>query len=76
MATLYTFQFSTEETSVTYFLLDFDQVCGILHDFIRACISDSLAFGVALPFNEMYSTFQLYFTTVCCICYIILILLN
>ena len=35
-------------------LMDFDQVCGILHDLIRACISDSLAFNVAVPFNDFH----------------------
>ena len=49
MAALYNFQFSTIQTSVTFFLFDFDRVCAILRDLIRACISDSLAFSVATP---------------------------
>ena len=53
MAALYNFQLSTIQTSVIffYFLFNFDLVCGILHTLIRACISDSLAFSVAVPFN-------------------------
>ena len=30
---------------------DFDQVYGRLHDLIRACISYSFIFNVAVPFN-------------------------
>ena len=37
---------------LSYFISNFDQVCGILHDLIRACISDSLAYNVAVPFNQ------------------------
>ena len=51
IAALYSFQFSTIQP-VTYFLFDFDRFCGILHELIRACISDSLAaFSVAIPFK-------------------------
>ena len=34
------------------FISDFDRVCGRLHC-LRACISDSLAFNVAVPFKEI-----------------------
>ena len=52
MACLHTFQFSTKQTSVTYlFFLDFDQVCCRLHGSIRACISDTLAINVVVPFK-------------------------
>ena len=32
-------------------LSDFDQVCGRLHDLIRACIYDSIAINVAVSFK-------------------------
>ena len=35
----------------SYFISDFDRVCDRLHDLIRACISDSLAFNIAVPFK-------------------------
>ena len=34
-----------------YFTSDFDQVCDRLHDLKKACISDSLANNVAVPFQ-------------------------
>ena len=53
MDALHCLQLSTIQTSITFisFLFDFDLVCGRLHDLIRACISDCLAFNVAIPFN-------------------------
>ena len=35
----------------SYFISDFDQVCGRLHGLIRVCMSDSHAYEVAVPFN-------------------------
>ena len=54
MAALHSFQFSIMRTIViflSYFSLDFDWVCGTLHDLVRTCISDSLAVNVAVPYN-------------------------
>ena len=39
------------QIALSYFISDFDQVCGRLDCLIRACISGSLAFNVAVPFN-------------------------
>ena len=36
---------------LSYFISDFDQVCGILHELIRACLSGSHAYKVAVPFK-------------------------
>ena len=36
---------------LSYLSFNFDWVCGILHDLIRACISDALTVNVAVPFN-------------------------
>ena len=36
---------------LSYFMSDFDLVYSRLHGFIRACISDPLAFNVAVPFE-------------------------
>ena len=54
MAALHNFQFSAIQTSVTVLIsFDFDPVCGRLQGLIRACISESLAFNVAVPFNKV-----------------------
>ena len=44
-----------ELLSLSYFISDFDQVCGRLHGLIMACISDTHAFKVAVPFKRIYS---------------------
>ena len=44
----------------SYFLSDFDWVCGRLHGLIWACMSDSLAFNVAISFNKNASTLFLF----------------
>ena len=54
-AALHCPQFSTIKISVTFLSFDFDRVCGRLHGFIRACITDALAFNVAVPFNFTYT---------------------
>ena len=36
-------------------VIDFDQVCGRLHGLIGACISDSLVFNVAIPFDSLHA---------------------
>ena len=36
---------------LSYFISDFDQVCGILHELIRACMSGSNAYKFAFPFK-------------------------
>ena len=37
------------QIAFSYFTSDFDQVCGRLQGLIRACMSGSLAFNVAVP---------------------------
>ena len=55
MAALHSFQFSTIQISVTFlFSFDFDRVWGRLHGLIRSCISDSVAFNIAVPFKKEY----------------------
>ena len=50
MAALLSFQFTAIQTSVTFlFSLDFDSVCGRLHDLIRICILNSIAVYGAVP---------------------------
>ena len=39
---------------ISYLRSNFDQVCGIIHGLIRACVSNSAAFNVAVPFNVCY----------------------
>ena len=38
--------------ALSYFISDFDRVCGRLHGLIRACLSDSHACKVAVPFKD------------------------
>ena len=50
LAAIHNCHFSTKQISVTYlFSFDFDQVFRILHGLIRVCITDVLAFNVAVP---------------------------
>ena len=52
MAALPSFQFPTIQISVTFlFSFDFDWIYNRLHGLIRACLSDSLVFNVAVPFK-------------------------
>ena len=37
---------------MSYFTSDFDQVCGRLHGFIKACISDTLPFKTVVSFKK------------------------
>ena len=37
---------------LSYFISDIDQVCGRLLGLIRACMSDSHAYKVAVPFKQ------------------------
>ena len=65
IAALHCFQFSTIQISVTFlFSFTFDQVCGRLHGFIRAFITDSLAFNVAVPFSRVVA--------VCVLCFFLM----
>ena len=43
---------------MSYFISDFDRVCGRLHGLIRACISESFVFNVAVPFKAALSQRQ------------------
>ena len=36
---------------LSYFISNFDQVCGGLHGLLRTCMSDSHAYEVAVPFK-------------------------
>ena len=49
------FFFYFETAKLSYSTSDFDQVCIRLHGLISACISDSLAFNVAVAFNDLRS---------------------
>ena len=45
--------FYNQYTTVTFlFSLDFDWICGILHNLKSAYITDALAFNVAVPFTD------------------------
>ena len=39
---------------LSYYISDFDQVCGRLHGLIRDFMSDSHAYEVALPFKLFF----------------------
>ena len=41
------------QIALSYFISDFDSVCGRLHGLIRACMSDSHAYKVAVPFKDI-----------------------
>ena len=44
---------------LTYFMSDFDGVCGRINGLIRTCVSKSSAFKVAVPFNQfIYSYYD------------------
>ena len=38
----------------SYFISDFDWVCGRLHGLIRACMLDSHAYKIAVPFKTFF----------------------
>ena len=38
---------------LSYFISDFDQVCGRLYGLTRACMSESHVYKVAVPFNKI-----------------------
>ena len=40
---------------LSYFICDFNQVYGRLHGLIRACMSDSHAYKVAVCFNDVHT---------------------
>ena len=40
---------------LSYFISDLNQVCGRLHGLIRACMSDSHAYKVAVTFNDVHT---------------------
>ena len=63
MAALQSFQFSTYTNSCK----DLDQVCGKLHDFIRACISDALDFLLLLLWIIFYLCFAFVFVILFCL---------
>ena len=43
--------FDFQIVQISYFIFDFDHVCDTLKGFIRACMPDSIAFNVVVPFK-------------------------